>query len=342
MTVSTYFILTLSQALVGLLYDTVVGDPPAWPHPARWVGAWIVRLEAIVRTRFSNLRLAGFFLCVGTILPFALMVALIQGGLWWLDASLFLEEGARFLSRDSIPWCSILGGGLICGVWFSFRSLAVEAARIHSLLLEQDLVGARQALAMIVGRDTEDLTAEEVSRAVIESVAENSVDGGVSPFFFAVLGGPALVTLFKATSTLDSMVGYRDERYGELGTVSARFDDALNYIPARLCLVLYPLAALMTGNCGLTALRMGLRDGRKHPSPNSAIGESLFAGALGIQLGGFSTYRGVPSQKPFLGDALQPIEPRDIQRANRLLQAISLLAGLGVIVVMAAILLRGY
>jgi adenosylcobinamide-phosphate synthase len=249
--------------------------------------------------------------------------------LWFLDAWLLPMEGGWFMAGwRSVPWFSLAGGGILCGIWFSWRSLGDAAIAVWRCLLKADLPAARREVSMIVGRDTASLDEAGLARATVETVAENSVDGGLAPVFFALLGGPVLLTLYKAASTLDSMVGYRNEAYQDLGMVSARLDDALNYIPARLALAVVPLAAVMAAQRPLESLRIGLRDHARHPSPNSGWGESLFAGALDVQLGGPATYGGVPSAKPLLGEPHRPMAAGRIPEAIRLLQAMAALSAL--------------
>jgi adenosylcobinamide-phosphate synthase len=314
------------MAIIGLIYDRLVGDPHSLPHPARWVGRFIVWQEGCLRQRHDNLRLAGFWLWFNTSM-YAVGATLICLTIFWLlDCRYTLTQPnltlATWTPAAGWPWITLFGGGIINGVWFSFRSLADEANVVYQHLQADDLPAARKAVGMIVGRDTDELSEQEIARATVETVAENSVDGGLSPLVFALLLGPIGVSFFKAVSTLDSMVGYRDQKYLEMGWASARCDDLLNYIPARLAYVIFSFAAWACGLSQKGALRIGWRDGRKHPSPNSAIGESLFAGALGVRLGGESSYKGVVSQKPYLGDELQPLTAESILRANSLLQMI--------------------
>ncbi len=320
MTVVSFFLLCGLQALVGMVVDFIIGDPGRFPHPARGVGWLIGRLEVWLRRRCRHLPAAGVVLCVGTTLSVAGLALMIMLILALIDAG-HIAVGLSWFGGgwSSVPWFSILGGGFLCGIWFSWRSLGDEALIIFRLLEANRLEEARRALAMIVGRDTRHLEEREIARAAVETVAENTVDGGVAPVFYALLGGPVLVTFFKAASTLDSMVGYHNARYCDLGKVSARLDDALNYIPARLSVLLIPLAAIFAGLHPLAAFRIGLRDHARHPSPNAAWGESCFAGALGVQLGGSVTYGGIPSAKPVLGDPVRILVRGDILRARRLL-----------------------
>ena len=182
---------------------------------------------------------------------------------------------------------------------------------------------ARKQVARIVGRDTENLNEEEIIKATVETVAENTTDGVISPILYALIGGPVLLWGYKAVNTLDSMVGYMDEKYRDIGWSSAKLDDVLNFIPARLMALLMPLAARLTGLDGKNALRIVRRDHANHKSPNSAWSEAAAAGALHIQLGGTHLYFGKPVEKPTIGDDDRPAEEEDIRKVNRLLYVTS-------------------
>jgi adenosylcobinamide-phosphate synthase len=213
-----------------------------------------------------------------------------------------LVEGAQRLH----PTAGAVVSVLIIYSCLGARDLSDHAVRVRRRLAEQDLEGARQAVGMMVSRDTGELDAGNVSRGAIESVAENLVDGAIAPLLFAGLFGPVGAVVFKAVSTMDSMIGKRDERYRECGTFAARLDDVLNFIPARLGYLLIAVAApLVRLNSG-AALRIGWRDRKKHDSPNSAWSEAAFAGALGVKLGGVDSYGGEPKPHPLLGDGCGP------------------------------------
>jgi adenosylcobinamide-phosphate synthase len=211
-------------------------------------------------------------------------------------------------------------------------SLARETQAVIAPCEKGDLVQARKCLSRIVGRDTQNLSAQEINRACIETVAENTTDGVVAPLFYTALAGPVGLWIYKSINTLDSMVGYRNARYLRFGWASARTDDVANYVPARLTYLLLCLAACLSGQQGYQALRIGWRDGRKHPSPNSAWSEAAMAGALGVQLGGPSTYAGVLSQKPYLGEPLRPLTTNTVQQALSLMLLTSWLALLAAVV----------
>ncbi|MHC4870265.1 MAG: adenosylcobinamide-phosphate synthase CbiB [Planctomycetota bacterium] len=331
MKIWTLFDIFLIQTLFGLVVDHVIGDPQWFPHPARAIGRLISFLEEKVRSFFkNNLTVAGGILCFS--------VTIISAAAAFLIFLLFISLDYKILNfklnteTEIVPYFSIISGSLLCGIWFSFKSLAFEADKIFILLNDNKLEEARKALAMIVGRDTDTLTADEITRATIETVAENSVDGGISPFFWSALGGPILLTFFKAASTLDSMVGYKNEKYIELGKISARLDDVLNYIPARLCFYVIPAASLLSNLKAYNSIKIGFRDKSKHPSPNAGIPESMFAGVLGVQLGGPSCYNGVVSEKKMLGDNDNCISVDDISKSINLLTAMKAVAALTLII----------
>ena len=209
---------------------------------------------------------------------------------------------------------------------FAGRDLARHSARVYRALADDDLPEARRRVSMLVGRDTEHLDEPEIVRGAVESVAENMVDGVTAPLFFAVLGGPVGALLYKAVNTLDSTFGYKNERYLQFGWASARFDDVVNYIPARLTAPLVAFTAALLGLRPLGAWRIFQRDGRKHPSPNSGLTEAAVAGALGVQLGGLNYYFGEPSERPRMGDPIHKLERRHILQTNRLMLLTSFFA----------------
>ena len=209
--------------------------------------------------------------------------------------------------------------------------------KVYAPLKEGDLPAARRAVAMIVGRDTERLTEEGVAKAAVETVAENTSDGIVAPLIFLALGGPALGFFYKAVNTMDSMVGYKNERYLYFGRTAARLDDVLNFLPSRISAWLMILAAAILGMEGKNAKRIYLRDRKNHASPNSAQTEAVMAGALRVQLAGDAWYFGELYKKPTIGDPFRAVEPEDIVRANRLMYLTSALA-LAVCVILRAVI----
>ena len=203
--------------------------------------------------------------------------------------------------------------------------LAQESTNVYRQLEKDNLPAARKAVSRIVGRDTEKLTREGVTKAAVETVAANASDGVIAPLFYMMLGGAPLALTYKAVNTMDSMVGYKNEKYLNFGRAAAKLDDAANYLPSRIAALLWIAAAALTGNDAKGAWRIWRRDRRNHASPNSAQTESACAGALGVQLAGPATYFGEYYDKPTIGDAARAIEPKDILRANRMMRVASVL-----------------
>lgn len=315
----------LAALCLGYLLDLALGDPHAWPHPVRWIGRLIEVLEPPLRKALpkspTGERAAGGLM--------ALLVACTS----WAAAALALVATASLS-----PWLSLGVETLLCYQMLATKSLRDESMRVHEALEAGDLPGARRAVSMIVGRDTQALDQAGVTRAAVETVAENASDGVIAPLLWMAVGGAPLGVLYKAVNTMDSMVGYRNDRYRHFGTVPAHLDDVCNYLPARLAGLLMCLAASLAGPGfdGHGAWRILRRDHARHASPNAAYTEAACAGALGVQLAGDSYYFGRLVHKPTLGDPLRPIEPADIARANRLLY---LTSALGLVLAVAIRLL---
>ena len=285
----------------GFVLDLLIGDPEWFPHPVKGIGGFIGWMEKRLRARGGNLRVSAVFLTASTV---AITMAVTALALWVL----------AFLGR----WPLFIGMAVFSWLGLSARNLADEARGVEKALSEGIEAGCRR-VARIVGRDTAELDEHEVVCATVETVAENTTDGVVSPMLFAALGGPVLLMGFKATSTLDSMVGYLDPKYRDIGWSSARLDDVLNYLPARLCAGLMSAAAALTGLDWKAALRIVKRDHANHLSPNCAWSEAAAAGALGIRLGGTHLYFGKPVIKPTIGDDRRTPERKDIARMVRML-----------------------
>lgn len=295
--------------------DLLLGDPRGMPHPVVWIGRLIQQLENLWAGFLGRCRLAGILLTFSTLLA--------AGGAAW---------GLLALACFLHPW--LWGAAALWLAWtcLALRSLHSESLTVVRHLEAGDLAAARQALSYIVGRDTAELGETEILRATIETVAENTSDGVIAPLFYLCLGGPVLGILFKAASTLDSMVGYKNERYREMGWASARLDDLLNLAPARLTGLLMVLAAAVLRLDAAGALRIMRRDGRKPKSPNAGIPEAAVAGALGIQLGGPALYFGQPVEKPTLGDDNRPVDLAAYRQTVQLMYLASLfMLGLGLI-----------
>ncbi|AKH88882.1 adenosylcobinamide-phosphate synthase CbiB [Edwardsiella tarda] len=304
--------MTLLAWCVAWLIDCLIGDPAHWPHPVRWIGGGINLVQRQVR-RYCHSERA---LRIGGGVMWLLVVGVTWGVAW----------GGLALARAIHPWL-----GWIVEVWMIFTVLAgrclAEAARAVARPLQAGrLQESREKLAWIVGRDTRQLQPEQINRAVVETVAENTVDGVIAPLFFLLLGGAPLAMAYKAVNTLDSMVGYKQEKYRAIGMVSARLDDVANAIPARLSWLLLSFAAGICRDDFIGALRIGWRDRYQHSSPNCAWAEATVAGALGIRLGGPNDYFGERVEKPWIGDALRPIAVADISRTIRLMWVASTLA----------------
>ena len=228
-----------------------------------------------------------------------------------------------------------IGMALMDWMGIAVTCMAKEARGVGRAL-KLGVEPARKQVARIVGRDTQNLDEEEIIKATVETVAENTTDGVISPILYALIGGPVLLWGYKAVNTLDSMVGYMDDKYRDIGWSSAKLDDILNYVPARLTALLMTLAAWITGLDGKNAWRIIRRDHANHKSPNSAWSEAAAAGALHVQLGGTHLYFGKPVAKPTIGDNDRPAEEEDIRRVNRLLYVTSFLmilfaAGIGLL-----------
>ncbi len=305
----------IAALIAGFVLDLLMGDPEWLYHPVRLIGGLISRLEKRLRARGGNLRRSAVILTVTTVL---VTMAVTAGILVLLQ---LLGRIPLFIGMALLDW---MGIAVTC--------MAKEARGVGKAL-EKGLPEARKQVARIVGRDTQNLSGEEIIKATVETVAENTTDGVISPLFWALLGGPVLLWGFKAANTLDSMVGYMDEKYRDIGWSSAKLDDILNYIPARLTALLMILAAFLTGMDGPNAFRIVRRDHANHKSPNCAWSEAAAAGAMHIQLGGTHEYFGKPVEKPTIGDADRPAEREDIRRANRLLYVTS---GLMILIIAAA------
>lgn len=292
--------------LFGALIDLAVGDPEWFYHPVRLIGKCVALAEGLAR-RGNPSRAVLRRRAVGVAALTVLMTALVTWAILQLLG--LLGPRAKFVGMALISWTCL-----------SARNLADEAEGVRRAL-NVSLEAGRARVGRIVGRDTQDLSAREILCATIETVAENLTDGVISPMLYLALGGPVLGMAFKAASTLDSMIGYLDEKYRDVGWFAARADDVWNYIPARLTALLMCLCAFPLGLDGRRAFRTVLRDHRNHLSPNCAWPESAAAGALGVRLGGAHEYFGKTVVKPTIGDDLRAPEGEDIRRVNTLMFA---------------------
>lgn len=303
----------LPAVALGFLLDLIFGDPVWLYHPVRIIGKLITLFEKLLRRLFpdsgAGQRTAGVFLVlfvtgISTAVPALVLHWLYQVQVW-----------AGFAVETF--WCYQL---------LAVKALRVESMRVYSAVKEGDLPKARYAVSMIVGRDTDCLDAQGVTKAAVETVAENSSDGVVAPLLFLMIGGAAGGFFYKSINTMDSMVGYKNDKYRYFGTFAAKLDDVVNFLPARIAGGLMILAGYLWGFDGKNAARIYRRDNKNHESPNSAHTEAVMAGALDIQLAGDAWYFGELHRKPTLGDPIRPVEPEDIPRSNRLMVGTAFLA----------------
>ena len=298
----------MASTLAGFILDACFGDPHFLPHPVRGIGNLISLSEKGIRRLFPKTE-------KGELAGGALFVLLVRGitaalsfGLWYAAAA--AGNTALFLAESVMVYFLLAA-----------RSLRDESMRVYYSLRNGDVEEARRNISMIVGRDTSVLDAQGIARAAVETVAENASDGVIAPLFYLALGGPVLGWVYKAVNTMDSMAGYKNKKYFWFGRAAARLDDAANFLPSRLSALLMIAAAAVCRLDYRNACRIFKRDRFNHKSPNSAQTESVCAGALDIRLAGDAWYFGELCKKPFIGDALRPVEYEDIRRANRLMYA---------------------
>jgi len=308
---------TLGVVLAAMLLDAVIGDPPAvWrriPHPVVWIGRLIGALE-------SRLNVGPMRRATGIV---AMIVVVLVAG---------LVGGAISSALMPFDWGWIIEA-VVMSILIAQKSLLQHVRAVMHPMIAGDIDTARSALGLIVGRDTSNLDEAGIARAGIETLAENASDGVIAPIFWGALFGLPGIMIYKAVNTADSMIGHRDERYGEFGWAAARLDDLLNLVPARLAGLLISAAALVIPGASATgAVRIMLRDARKHASPNAGYPEAAAAGALGLRLGGPRVYDGVRDDAPWMGDGRAEASARDIERATNLVVASFVLAGIAVLI----------
>ena len=295
--------------ILGFIIDLFLGDPYELPHPVRLIGTLIARLEMTVRKRFErNLRTGGIILSVivltaSTAVPLAILFAFYKMNLW----------------------LGIAAESVMCYYLIAPKCLRDESMKVYYAINENDIEKARKAVSMIVGRDTEKLDETGIIKAAVETVAENTSDGVTAPLMYISVGGAVFGFLYKAANTMDSMIGYKNEKFADIGKFAAKLDDFLNFIPSRATALIMIFSAYLLEFNGKNAFKIWRRDRRKHASPNSAQTESVCAGALEIQLAGDAYYFGELHKKEYIGDNIRPVENEDIRRANRLMYCTSVI-----------------
>ncbi|MGC4019877.1 MAG: adenosylcobinamide-phosphate synthase CbiB [Muricomes sp.] len=305
--------MSLAACGTGFILDFLFGDPVWLYHPVRVIGAWIAFLEKQMRKICG--KNPGKLIAAGVVICF--LVVVFSFGIPWL---------ALYIAGQIHPALKFILESFWCYQLLAAKSLKQESRKVYIELKKGDLTGARKAVSMIVGRDTDSLDEKGVIKAAVETVAENTSDGVTAPLFFMILGGAPLGFFYKAVNTMDSMIGYKDEKYLYIGKAAAKLDDVLNFIPARISAVLMILSAYLLGMDGGNAWRIYRRDRRNHASPNSAQTEAACAGALRVQLAGDAFYFGKLYKKKYIGDNLRPAETEDIVRAGRLLYGTAVLS----------------
>lgn len=295
--------------LAGFILDQILGDPYRLPHPIRLIGGLIQALDQKllkkeeIRNEKKEKKKGVFLVAI------VLLATLFVSG--------FLLIGAYCIH----PVAGIVMESIMTYQILAVKSLKTESMKVYECLKNKDLEGAKKAVSMIVGRDTENLNEAGICRTAVETVAENTSDGVIAPMLYTAALGPMGGFLYKAINTMDSMIGYKNARYLYLGRAAAKLDDLVNYIPARVCAVLMIVVSFLPGTSflGKNARKIYRRDRKKHASPNSAQTESVCAGALGIRLAGNASYFGKVVEKPYIGDPLKETEYTDIKRANHML-----------------------
>ena len=304
---------SLAALIIGFLVDLLVGDPHGFPHPVVLMGKLISVLDKRLRKLF----------------PATKGGEIAAGGVLWLTmvlVSFCVPAALLWVCHRISPWLRLVVESVLCWQVLATKSLRDESMKVHAALETGDLAASRYAVSMIVGRDTERLDDAGVTRAAVETVAENAADGVIAPMLFLAIGGAPLGLLYKAINTMDSMLGYVEPPYKNIGLIPAKADDAANFIPSRLTAMLMLAAGSLLGLDAANGWRIFRRDRYHHASPNSAQTESVCAGLLGLQLAGDAWYHGVLHKKQYIGDPLREIEHADIPRACRLLYATAALS----------------
>lgn len=303
---------SIIACFIGYILDLIIGDPYWIYHPIRLVGNLISLCEKLFRkitNSFKGLYIAGIFLVI-------IVCGISTGIVFVLNNFAYKTNLYLGLAVDSI----------FCYFILATKSLKTESMKVYDKLAEKDLEGSRKAVSMIVGRDTQNLSEAGVIKATVETVAENLSDGVIAPLFYLMIGGSTLGTLYKAINTMDSMVGYKNDKYLYFGRTAAKLDDVVNFIPARLSALLLILGSLLYGKDAKNAFHIFVRDRYNHSSPNSAQTEAVCAGALHIQLAGDAYYFGKLVKKPFIGDYDRDVNIEDIKHINNMMYIASVCA----------------
>lgn len=286
--------------------DLIIGDPHSMPHPIRLIGRWISFLENKI---YRDNKKVGMLLVLLVAIPSATIAFILT-----------------VLAYRISMYVGIIIEAILSFYCLATKSLAAESGMVIKSLENEGIPSARKSLSMIVGRDTNNLAEEEIIKAAVETVAENTSDGVVAPLLYLCIGGPTLGFLYKAVNTMDSMVGYKNDKYSNFGFFAAKTDDVFNYIPSRVCAILIIVSAfLLNGFSGPNAYRIWKRDRYNHKSPNSAQSESAYAGAMGLKLAGGAFYFGKWVDKPFIGDEINSIKRDDVKRSHCILFMTSVL-----------------
>ncbi|MVX62299.1 cobalamin biosynthesis protein [Clostridium chromiireducens] len=291
------------ELTIGFLLDLIIGDPNNPYHPVRGIGCMAKRFETIFRRLFKNyLKAAGLITWILTI-----------------SVTFIITFGIVNACKSINLYFGIIIEGVLIYFCIASKGLVVEGYKVITFLLKDDIDGARKQLSFIVGRDTASLNKEGIIKAVVETIAENMADGIIAPLFYASIFGAPLAFAYKAVNTLDSMFGYKNDKYMDFGFFSAKLDDIFNYIPARITGILIVISAGILGYNYKNSIKIYKRDRYNHTSPNSAHPEAAIAGALGVELGGANYYFGKLVEKPKIGDKLKEIEINDVNKTAKVL-----------------------
>lgn len=303
-------IISLTALVIGFILDCLLGDPYSFPHPIRFIGNLIAKTENFLRGRFK--RISDY--SKGVILSFFVMIV-----------SIIIPVVILLISHKISPYLRLVLESIMCYQILAAKSLKVESMKVYYELKKKDINEARKKVSMIVGRDTESLDEKGIAKAAVETVAENTSDGVIAPIFYMIIGGAPLGFLYKSINTMDSMIGYKNEKYINLGRFAAKLDDVVNYIPARISAYLMIFSSWILRLNYKEAFKIYKRDRYNHASPNSAHTEAVCAGSLDIQLAGDAYYFGKLYKKPSIGDDIRPISEEDIPRSVRLMYVSALI-----------------